>query len=427
MVRPIYYGLSALAGLLGWPIFYWRLKSRGRGESFSPRLGLRLPSLPRGTGGPRLWLHGVSVGEISAAAPLVEELQKQFPAAPIFLSTGTETGQAMARKLYPPPLTVIYFPLDWPWAVRRYLEHIRPDMFIALETELWPNFLHAAHSFGVKLALVNARLSDKSFRRYLKFCFFFSDIINYFALIAASTAEDARRFQALGARPEKVVVTGSTKWDRLVAPQHSEKIPKLRRRLGSQDNLIFLAASTHPGEELVIIKAFQALRVPYPNLLLILTPRHPERAPAVGQLLAQAGLSYHFWSQIKTGKEGRQHPVLVVDTIGELFSLYALADLVFVGGSLVPHGGQNILEAAAWGKVPLYGPHLENFRSAQALLENVGAGQTISGVEDLIRTGEHFLGHPQEYLARGQQGQAALQNLQGATQRQVQLLNKLLP
>ncbi|MBW1917923.1 MAG: 3-deoxy-D-manno-octulosonic acid transferase [Deltaproteobacteria bacterium] len=426
MLRPIYYGFSILVGLLGWPIFYWRLKSRGRGESFGPRLGLRLPPLPLPTNGPRLWLHGVSVGEISAAEPLVHELQEKFPDAELCLSTGTETGQAVARKLYQPPLTVFYYPLDLPWAVQRYLKHIRPDLFIVLETEIWPNFLHDAHRAGVRLALANARLSDHSFRRYLKIKSFIADIINYFELIAASSAEDARRFLELGAEPKKIVVTGSTKWDRLVAPQDSIKLSELRQRLGFQDNLIFLAASTHPGEEKIIIQAFQSLRGPYPALLLILTPRHPERAPAVGQLLAQAGLPYHFWSKIKQGVEGRRHPVIVVDTIGELFPLYGLADLVFVGGSLVPHGGQNILEAAAWGKFPLYGPHMENFRLGRALLEEAGAGQTVYGLDDLIKAGQYFLAHPNERQIRGQQGQTALQTHQGAARRQAQLFKKLL-
>lgn len=415
-----------MAGLLGWPIFYWRLKSRGRGESFGPRLGLRLPPLPSSAGGPRLWLHGVSVGEISAAEPLVGALRDEFPDADFLLSTGTETGQAVARKLYQPPMTVFYYPLDLPWAVHRYLQHFRPDLFIALETEIWPNFLYAAHRAGVRLALANARLSDRSFRQYLRLKPFFTDIINYFELIAASSAEDAQRFLALGALPEKVVVTGSTKWDRLAAPRNAVEPVKLQQCLNSQNNLIFLAASTHPGEEEIIIQAFQSLSVPYPSLLLIVTPRHPERAPAIGQLLAQAGLPYHFWSQLKQEVEDRHHPVVIVDTVGELFRLYGLADLVFVGGSLIPHGGQNILEAAAWGKFPLYGPYMENFRLARTLLEEVGAGRTVYGLEDLITAGQYLLAHPQERLARGQQGQAALETLQGASRRQAQLLKKLL-
>lgn len=426
MFRPLYYGVSCLAGLLGWPLFYWHLKSRGRGESFWPRLGLRLPSIAPHSQWSRLWLHGVSVGEISAAEPLVRELQGHFVPAQLYLSTGTETGQAVARRLYPPPLTVFYYPLDLPWAVARYLAHLRPTLYIALETEIWPNFLCAAHRAGVKLALVNARLSDRSFRRYLKFRPLIIDIINYFDLIAASSDEDARRFRVLGVMPEKIVVTGSTKFDRMATAAASTEISGLQQRLRCQGEPLFLAASTHAGEEEAVIRAYQALRVPYPSLVLILVPRHPERAPAVGQLLSQAGLPFHFWQPVKYGQEPRQRPVVLVDTVGDLFTLYALADLVFVGGTLVPHGGQNILEPAAWGKIPLYGPHLENFRPAKVLLEEVNAGQLVTDADSLIETGRHLLAHPEERSARGRRGRAALQRHQGAARRQAQLLRKLL-
>ncbi len=278
----VYRGLATLAGLAGWPWFYWRLKSRGFGESFLPRLGLSLPAINAPVGSPRIWLHGVSVGEITGVEPLVRELRQCLPQGRLFLSTGTETGQAVARRLYAPSNTVFYYPLDLPWAVRRYLEHIQPSLYVALETEIWPNFLLAARDRGIKLALVNGRLSDKSLRRYLKFNSYIKYIINLFDLIAAGSQEDARRFLALGVAPEKVVCTGNTKFERRPNPAAQAQADGFREKLGLEGDRVFLAASTHPGEEEVVIQAYMSLRRPYPALQLLLAPRHPERARGGG-------------------------------------------------------------------------------------------------------------------------------------------------
>ena len=241
----VYRGLATLAGLAGWPWFYWRLKSRGFGESFLPRLGLSLPAINAPVGSPRIWLHGVSVGEIAGVEPLVRELKQCLPQGRLFLSTGTETGQAVARRLYAPSNTVFYYPLDLPWAVRRYLEHIQPSLYVALETEIWPNFLLAARDRGIKLALVNGRLSDKSLRRYLKFNSYIKYIINLFDLIAAGSQEDARRFLALGVAPEKVVCTGNTKFERRPNPAAQAQADGFREKLGLEGEP-GLFGSLHP-------------------------------------------------------------------------------------------------------------------------------------------------------------------------------------
>lgn len=422
----VYRGLSVLAGLTGWPWFYWRLRSRGFGESFLPRLGLQLPAIHRLPGQPRVWLHGVSVGEIAGAQPLVRQLHERLPHTPLILSTGTETGQAVARRLYAPDNIVMYYPLDAPWAVSRYLDHLRPALFVALETEIWPNFLTAASERGVRLALVNGRLSDQSFRRYLKLSSQLKYIIGLFDIIGASSEEDARRFVALGASPEKVFCTGNTKFERRADPAAQAQAQACRALLRLADEPVFLAASTHPGEEETVIAAYQELRRPFPALRLLLAPRHPERAGAVGQLLSRAGLPYQSWRQMKDGAPQAREAVVLIDTVGDLFALYGLAHLVFVGGSLVPHGGQNILEPAAWGKVPLYGPHLGNFRAAQRLLEEVRAGIKLADAADLVRLGHYCLDHPAEMRQRGQEGQKALAAHQGASRRQADLLMGLM-
>lgn len=423
----VYEKLATVAGAVAWPWLYWRLHSRGYGESFRARLGLALPVVPPPNGQPRIWLHGVSVGEIAGAAPLIQTLQTRLPHAHLLFSTTTETGQAVARRLYGQAGTVFYYPLDVPWSVQRLLARVQPSLYVTLETEIWPNFLLAAHARGVSLALVNGRLSEHSLRNYLKFNNYISYILQLFSVIAVSSPEDQERFIALGADPARLVCTGNTKFDRWPTAADLAQLQLYRQRLQILNEPVFLAASTHPGEEEIIVQAYQELRRACPALLLLLAPRHPERAGSVGRLLDAAGLDWQSWQQLKSGRGQRQSPVVIIDTIGDLFTLYGLADVVLVGGSLVPHGGQNILEPAVWGKVPLYGPHLDNFRAAQSLLEKVAAGFPITDGPSLVLAGRYCLEHPDDLQGRGVQGRQALEAHRGAAQRQADLLLTLLP
>jgi 3-deoxy-D-manno-octulosonic-acid transferase len=222
------------------------------------------------------------------------------------------------------------------------------------------------------------------------------------------------------------MVTGNTKFERRPNPAAQAQADVWREKLHPEGQPVFLAASTHPGEEEVIIAGYKELRGSSPALHLWLAPRHPERAAAVGQLLTQAGLQWQSWQKIKAGEAERSAAVVLIDTVGDLFALYSLADLIFVGGSLIPHGGQNILEPAAWGKVPLYGPHLSNFRAAKQLLEEVAAGIQVADAASLVQAGRYCLEHPEEMQRRGQRGQTALQTHQGAARRQGELLLNLL-
>jgi 3-deoxy-D-manno-octulosonic-acid transferase len=423
-----------MAGMLGWPYFYWHLKSRGQGESFLPRLGLRLPESPPPPGSPRLWLHGVSVGEIQAAVPLVRELRKLLPQATFIISTGTETGQMLARKHFGPlGAAVCYFPLDIPWPVRRYLNYLRPQVFIGLESEIWPNFLSLAHQGGVRLALVNARLSDHSLRKFIKYRRYLIDIINLYDVIAAGSLPDLHRFQRLGIAPARLHLTGNLKYDRLLQDRDETRLRDFRNFLYRPEvkpekagGPVWLAASTHPGEDEVVADAYEELLGPYPALQLLLAPRHPQRAPDLAQLLFRRGHPCQFWSRLKSGQETRRHPVVILDTIGDLFTLYGLADVTFVGGSLVAHGGQNILEPAAWGRAPIYGPHLENFLWAQHILETAGAGIMVTDAASLAKALRHLLDHPEIRAEMGSQAQGALIPHQGAARRQAELIAALI-
>jgi 3-deoxy-D-manno-octulosonic-acid transferase len=430
----LYKSFSTAAGLLGWPYFLWHLKSRGQGESFWPRLGLTLPAVPPPPGSPRLWLHGVSVGEIQAAIPLVAELRRLLPQASLTISTGTETGQLLARKHFSPQgALVCYFPLDIPWAVRRYLDYLRPDVFIGLESEIWPNFLTQAHQAGVRLALVNARLSDRSLRRFMEYQRYLSGIFNLYDVVGAGSLPDYQRFQRLGLAAARLHLTGNLKYDRLLQARDETRLEEFRACLrgtatgsGWDSGPVWLAASTHPGEEEAVAGAFQELLVPYPALSLVLAPRHPQRAPELARLLARRGLASQLWTGLKAGRETRRHPVVIIDTIGDLFTLYGAADVAFVGGSLVPHGGQNILEPAAWGLAPIYGPHMGNFLWAQNILEEAGAGLMVRDTAALVQTVTDLLGHPGKRQDLGHRAQAALTPHQGASRRQAALIAALV-
>ena len=430
----MYKMFSTLAGLAGWPYFFWHLKSRGQGESFLPRLGLKLPEAAPPPGSPRLWLHGVSVGEIQAAIPLVAELRNLLPQAAFIISTGTETGQMLARKHFSPQgALVCYFPLDIPWAVSRYLDYLRPQVFIGLESEIWPNFLSQAHQSGVRLALVNARLSDRSLRRFLKYSRYLSGIFNLYDVIAAGSLPDFQRFQRLGIAPSRLHLTGNLKYDRLLQGRDETRLQEFRACLqltetpsGHAPGPVWLAASTHPGEEESVTDAYRELLGPYPALTLVLAPRHPQRAPELARLLARRGLPSQMWTTLKAGRETRTQPVVIIDTIGDLFTLYGAADVTFVGGSLVPHGGQNILEPAAWGRAPIYGPNMGNFLWAKQILEEAGAGIMAADTAALVLAVKELLDHPRKRQDLGRRAQAALTPHQGASRRQAELIAALV-
>ncbi len=429
----LYKKISTVAGLLGWPYFFWHLKSRGYGESFRPRLGLQLPAETPPPGSPRLWLHGVSVGEIQAAIPLVAELRTLLPGAAFIISTGTETGQMLARKHFAPQgALVCYFPLDIPWAVRRYLDYLRPQVFVGLESEIWPNFLSQAHQRGVRLALVNARLSDRSLRSFLKYKRYLTGIFNLYDIVGAGSLPDYQRFQRLGISPSRLNLTGNLKYDRLLQGRDESRLQEFRGFLqgpetepGQAPGPLWLAASTHPGEEELVADAFQELLAPYPALRLVLAPRHPQRAPDLARLLARRGLNSQLWTGLKSGRATRRSAVVIIDTIGDLFTLYGAADVAFVGGSLVPHGGQNILEPVAWGLAPIYGPHLGNFLWAQAIIEADGAGIMVHDAASLAQTVRDLLDQPGKCQELGRRARSALVPHQGAARRQAELIAAL--
>jgi 3-deoxy-D-manno-octulosonic-acid transferase len=299
----------------------------------------------------------------------------------------------LARQHFSPQgALVCYFPLDIPRAVRRYLDYLLPQVFIGLESEIWPNFLSQAHQRGIRLALVNARLSDKSLTKFIKYKRYLSGIFNLYDVVAAGSLPDFQRFQRLGISPSGLTSPAILKYDRLLQGRDELRLQEFRGFLqgneaepGQAGGPVWLAASTHPGEEELVVNAYQKLLGPYPSLSLVLAPRHPQRAPALAGLFTRRGFPCQLWTALKAGRETRTHSVVIIDTIGDLFTLYGLAEVTFVGGSLVPHGGQNILEPAAWGRVPIYGPHIENFLWAKHILEEADAGIMVNDAHALAQ------------------------------------------
>jgi 3-deoxy-D-manno-octulosonic-acid transferase len=423
----LYNILLTLAAALAVPYYGAKILFTGKyRHSIGPKLGFNRPDLfDRMQGTPRIWIHAVSVGEVTAAAPIMAALRAAFPGACLVLSTGTETGQDMARRLVVEATAIIYYPLDIPYVVRKLIRLVRPDIFVLTETELWPNFLQACRDLGTKVVMVNGRLSPRSFKKYYHTRFFWKEILKNIDQVGVISEIDAQRARAIGMAPEKIHVLGNAKYDGLAA----KVSPTLREETASRLNMtagerVLVAGSTHEGEETVILAVFRKLLAVYPDFRLILVPRHVERAVEVMNLVRQSGFDGLALTQIDQGRTMRDEKVLVVDGIGELFKVYSLATVVYCGGSLVPRGGQNILEPAAWGKVVFYGPYMEDFRDEKILLEAVGAGIPVNDGPELADKMLALLRTPEMLASKGQAAGQVVAANRGASQRYAALIMK---
>ncbi len=322
---------------------------------------------------PVIWLHCVSVGETNAARPLFRQMAGAFPSHQFVISTTTRTGQQLARDIYGDRATVIYFPFDWKFTVKRALRHFRPSVVLLMETEIWPRFIKEANECGAKIAIVNGRLSERSKDRYLKVRPFIQDVLKNIDRLLMQADNDAERMVALGAASENVTVTGNLKFDIDANEVDRELIESLDHRFGLSGSLTIIAASTHAPEESFILKAFSELKLRYParRLRLVLAPRHPERFDEVFELAEKYDAAARRSSA--AGEHDKAAGVIILDSIGELRSVFNLGDIVFVGGSLIPHGGQSMLEPAAAGKAIVIGPHTFNFKDAVDRFTQAGA------------------------------------------------------
>lgn len=360
-----------------------------RGGRYSIALRERLGAVPRALDPHRgaIWLHAVSVGEVHAARGLIPHLRQRWPERPIVLSTTTPTGQEMARRASGADAT-FYMPLDLPWSIAGYMEVLRPSLLLLVETEIWPNLLRACDRRAIPVALVNARLSERSCRRYQWLRRLWPQPLRMIGRICARTQEEAERFRRLGIEDDRIWTTGNLKGDAAALAPPREARERLAAELGlpaiddhaSDHGPLIVAGCTMPDEEQKVLLAFRRVRDHVPGARLLLAPRHPERFDEVAGLVAAAGFS----CRRRTAPGGPEDAaVLLLDTIGELPAAYGLGRVAFVGGSLVPTGGHNMLEPAVQGRPVLFGPHVDNFTSLAADLEQAGGGQRVDDAETL--------------------------------------------
>lgn len=414
-------GLPIVAARLAWRA--WRAPAYAR--RIGERFALGLPPIKPGG----IWLHAVSVGESIAAAPLVRELLVRYPQLPITITCMTPTGSERIQALFGAPeyagrVQHCYLPYDLPWAAARFLDRLQPTLAVIMETELWPNHIHQCARRGIPVALANARLSARSARGYGRFASLTTPMLAEMSLIAVQTQAEAERFLSLGARPEAVEVTGSIKFDLRIEADLPVRANALRAEWQAAGRPVWIAASTHEGEDEIILAAHQQLVQASPDALLILVPRHPERFNAVHERIQRSGLSARRRSTGEALHAGDQ--VLLGDTMGELLFLYALADVAFVGGSLVANGGHNLLEPAALGKPVLSGPHLFNFLDIAAQLREAGALLEVADAEGLAQAVARLWREPEEAERRREAGLAVLKANQGALERLLAGLRRLL-
>ena len=421
----LYSVLLLLALMISMP--WWLLEMLRHGKyrtGLSERLGTVPERLLSDRPADTIWIHAVSVGEVLAISRVVDELKTKLPDWRVVVSTTTDTGQRLARERFGES-NVFYVPLDLPFAVRAYLQALHPKMLVLAESEFWPNLLYQARLSGAVVAVVNARVSDRSLPGYIRVHKLLCRVLQNVQLFVAQSDEDARRLVQMGALAERVRVSGNLKFE-VKPPEKPELMSRFTAAL-ERENIgpLLVAGSTLEGEEAMLLETFRKVAPQYPDALLVLAPRHPERFEAVASLLASSGLRYQRRSQWD-GQKPIAGGVFLLDSIGELARLYEFADVSFIGGSLAPRGGHNVLEAALFGTPILVGPHTENFRDIVEVFRRADALRVVTP-QSLTATILELLENDDERRALGRRAFEVLRSQQGATERTVKALMDLLP
>jgi len=431
-VRFIYNILFSCFFVLASPYYFWRMQRRGNWRAgFSQRFGYYDSKFKQAiTNRHTLWMHAVSVGEVNVCTQLIRALEPRFPNLKIIVSTTTTTGMGELQKKLPTHIGKIYYPLDRRSCITRAFCTIHPMAIVLVEAEIWPNFIWRAREMGIPLFLVNARLSERSFPRYLRFGLLFRQLFRAFTGVGAQTEGDAGKLRQLGCRPEAINIVGSLKFD---AAKLEEKrllnVPAMLRQLGVPPNApILVAGSTHDGEEAILGELFRRLRERFPSLLLVLVPRHFERSREVGRQLERLGLKFVYRNEVTASAEFPAGKVdcLLVNTTGELRYFYEHATLIFVGKSLTAEGGQNPIEPGALGKPMVFGPNMQNFAEiARAFLDRDGAVQ-VQDASELGTVLEELLLNADRRGELGRNALAVVRENLGAVERTVDMIVKHL-
>jgi len=429
MIYSLYTTLLTLGLVLSSPYFALKILATHRyRRGLSQRLGISYKSVGERVGNEQpLWIHAASVGEVLGSLPIIEGIRQTNPKLPILLSTMTATGNDIAKKRAPDTKAITFFPLDHPWAVRKAISLVNPRAFLMAETEIWPNFLMELGRRKIHVLLFNGRISSRSLQWYKRFRFFLNSPLAAISAFCMQSSLDAQRIIEIGANPERVIVTGNIKFDQTppkITPGEKEA---LRETLSLQaDQPILIAGSTHRGEEQFMLKVYRQLSPDYPDLVLILAPRHLERMREVEILLKREKIAWKRRSQLRPGGNRGEVKVILLDTLGELAKLYSIGTLIFVGGSLVRVGGHNVLEPLFFKKPVLFGPFMFNFLEiSRRLIEAEGAIQ-VKDREDLAFQMKRLLRNERARKQLGERGYQFLQKHQGATERMYEKIRPYL-
>lgn len=419
-----------LFGLFYLPVFCVKIRQAENPRRLLwERLGFIAPeTLDKISGKPVVWVHAVSVGEVMALREFLKNFLEIFPGIQVVLSTVTPTGQRIARELEGPRLSAVYFPFDFSFACRQFFKKLEPECLLLAETEIWPNLLIEAARAGVPVGILNARLSEKSARRYRRVLNFFAPLLKQLEFVLAQTDQDAARFESLGIERSRIQVLGNMKLDQQLpaAAGDPDFRQKLREKWGyGPSGRVWVAGSTHPGEEEIILEVFRDLRDEFPDLKMILAPRHIERSSQIAELVKKYGMKARL-AAAKPAGDDNAGDVLILNQLGVLKDIYSFADAVFVGGSLVPKGGQNPVEPAVFRKGVLHGPHVFNFETLYQWLDLQGGGRLVQDRRTIHEAVAQLLRDPAGRSLFGEKAFEAVQKLRGATARHLDTVQQFL-
>ncbi len=415
--------------LFFFPFFWLYTRMSGQyGDGLRERLGylsadLTLPL----SKSKRVWIHAASLGEVKVALSIIDSLRSNVPDCSFLLSTTTAHGRDMANTTLNKSIPVIYAPLDFVLCVRRALRTIRPDVLVFLETEIWPLWIREARKMGAKTALINGRISVRSYRSYRRFRSFLRIILGDIDRFSMITEGDRKRIISIGADPEKVSVNGNAKYDllgKLAEPSVEQDVRDAFNLEASRP--VFIAGSTRTGEENMIIEAYKRIIEEFPDMVLFIAPRHIERTGEIASILENHNIKYQLRTEIDGKTVKRKGKVVIVNTVGELFRLYSIGTIIFCGGSLVPLGGHNPLEAAVWGKAVFYGPYMEDFLDAKALLNENGSGIQVTGPDMLADKAINLLREPGRLQSYGLRAREAVIRNMNSGERHARVISDLI-
>ena len=421
--------LTACSSVIAVPLIWLHHRFRGSNfDRFYQRLGRYPESLfLSSTERPRIWIHAVSVGEVGVAASICRELCGEFPQGSVILSTVREQGMARAEELLGDTATCIFAPLDLMGATQKALKRIQPDVLVLLETEIWPNLIIGARRMGVRTVIANGRISIRSIKKYHKVLSLMQYTLGHVDAFSMISSQDAQRIQSLGAAEYRVTVNGNAKFD-VSDPMKDPNARKWAEDLYgvNKDTAVIVAGSTRNPEEPVILKAFTKLRKQFPNSVLIIAPRHIERAGQIRQWVAEHGLTCQMRTKLGPAHQSRSAQVVILDTIGELSATYSIADMVFCGGSLVPKGGQNIMEPAMWAKPVIFGPSMEDFEDATQMIQSNGGGVLVHNAVDMADAARRWLLSAKSAQTAGMAARQAILPHGGASRKHARVIADVL-